>query len=296
MPGSAEPLLPRLLRAAEYEVQMVEGSIHAYRPRDRRAVQIVRLSRLDTDIDRGFPPEALHRALILDEEPGPALRDHAANKGIELVGPSALGPALGEILLVADIPEPDPRGLPLEPPALPFPAGERLVRPRIDRADAERIAGVDGFRCTLRLVPFYVAQYRARVPAPEGLGGQIIEQLVAVHALTGHADFWVSGQRDLVAELDVPHQRLEPTLDERRARHAAEVALRLRHTAQVDHTEQHDGALVIERRRVAPGPDDLVVGPFTVIHVPYWYVEGADGRVVVDAVTGARDEPPGPGK
>jgi hypothetical protein len=165
MPDSREPLLPRLLRAAEYEVQMVEGSIHAYRPRDRRAVQIVRLSRLDTDLDRGFPAEALHRSLILDEEPGPALRDHAANKGIELVGPSALGPALGELLLVADIPEPDPRGLPLEPPSLPFPAGERLVRPRIDRADAERIAGVEGFRCTLRLVPFYVGSPPPRASA-----------------------------------------------------------------------------------------------------------------------------------
>jgi hypothetical protein len=296
MDDSAEPLLPRLLRAAEYEVQMVEGSVHAYRPRDRRAVQIVRLSRLDTDLDRGFPPEALHRTLILDGEAGPALRDHAANKGIELIGPSALGPALGEILLVADIPEPDPRGLPLEPPSLPFPAGERLVRPRIDRADAERIAGVEGFRCTLRLVPYYVAQYRARVPAPEGLGGMIIEHLVAVQALTGQVDIWISGQRDLVAELDVPHQRLEPTLDERRARRAAEIALRTRHTAQVDHTEQHDGALVIERRRVAPGPDDLVVGPFAVIHVPFWYVEGADGRVVVDAVTGVREEPTPPAR
>jgi hypothetical protein len=32
------------------------------------------------------------------------------------------------------------------------------------------------------------------------------------------------------------------------------------------------------------------MGPSVLVHVPYWYIEGADGRIVLDAVTGRRTE------
>ncbi|MCI4329032.1 MAG: hypothetical protein L3J86_05555, partial [Thermoplasmata archaeon] len=63
----------------------------------------------------------------------------------------------------------------------------------------------------------------------------------------------------------------------------------------VDHTEQHGGAIVIERRKVPPAVDDLRLGQSVLVHVPYWYAEGPDGRLVLDAVTGTRTVPDAPG-
>ena len=62
----------------------------------------------------------------------------------------------------------------------------------------------------------------------------------------------------------------------------------------VDHSEQQGGALIVERRRIAPGAGDVKIGTAVLVHVPYWYVEGSEGRVVLDAVTGARALPAEP--
>ena len=56
----------------------------------------------------------------------------------------------------------------------------------------------------------------------------------------------------------------------------------------VEHTEQHGGALVIETRRMLPSTDYLRLGPMALLYVPFWYAEGSEGRVVLDAVTGRR--------
>jgi hypothetical protein len=99
---------------------------------------------------------------------------------------------------------------------------------------------------------------------------------------------WDDGDRELVADLDEPHQRLTPQLGESQAVAIATDAVRRHHTVDVEHTEQHGGALVIETRRVLPSVDDLRLGPMSLLFVPFWYAEGSDGRVVLDAVTGRR--------
>ena len=75
----------------------------------------------------------------------------------------------------------------------------------------------------------------------------------------------------------------------------AREAIRRHHTISVDHTEQHGGAMVIEKRRIPPGPDDLRLGPMATIFVPYWYVESRRGRHVIDATTGREVLPEGEG-
>ncbi|MCI4355006.1 MAG: hypothetical protein L3K06_06540, partial [Thermoplasmata archaeon] len=156
---------------------------------------------------------------------------------------------------------------------------------------AEALAGVEGYRYSLRLVPFYVTPYRVRVLSAHGDPGPTSDHLIAVNGLTGHAEVWEAGEREVTDSLEIASQRLEPELSEEQSRAIAEEAVRKRHTVSVDHTEQHGGTLVIERRRVPPGPEDLRLGPTVLLHVPYWYVEGPDGRVVLDAVTGARALP-----
>jgi hypothetical protein len=286
-------VLGRLLEAAGYRLEPRPEATLAVRSKDRRAVLIVGTTRSPVEVDRWFPSDAVHRTIVYDDEPGGTARELAAERGIELLAPSTLGSALAELLLPSPTELPEAGGGTAEETALfpPFailPEGERIVRPRIGRAEAEALAGVDAPRYTLRLVPFYVAPYRVRPASPHGAPGAILHRLVAVNGVSRRAEIWEDGERELVADIDEPHQRLVPQLGESQAVAVALDAVRRYHTVDVEHTEQHGGALVIETRRMLPSTDDLKLGTMVLLYVPYWYAEGADGRVVLDAVTGQR--------
>ncbi len=284
--------LARLLEAAGYRVELRPEVTVAVRVRDRRAVAIVPTARSPAEIEAWFPTDSIQRTIIYDDEPGEVARGLAADRGIEVLDPTTLGPALGELLLPSPLaPAPGPEaadpGL-LEPPFAIAPTEARTVRPRLGRTEAEVLAGVEAPRFTLRLVPFFVAAYRVRPASPHGQSGPVQHQLVAVNAVTRRAEVWGEADRELVTELDEPHQRLAPQLTEAQAMPIAIETIRRHHTVHVDHTEQHGGALVIETRRIPPSPEDVRVGPFALLFVPHWYAEGSEGRVVLDAVTGRR--------
>jgi len=300
-PGaSSSTILGRLLEAAGYRVEVRPDLLIAVRSRDRRAVVVLATNRSPAEVESFFPGESVRRTIVYDDDPGEAARALAADRGIEVLDPSTLGPGLGEILLqppagVEPSPIDSERGGALEPPFAITPHSERTVRPRIDRSEAESLAGVDGPRYTLRLVPFFVAAYRVRPASPDGGHGEVVRHLVAVNAVTRRAEIWEEGDRELIGSLDEPHQRLDPQLDETQVAPLALEVIRRYHTVRIDHTEQHEGALVIETRRVPPGADDIRLGPFVLLYVPHWYVEGSQGRVVLDAVTGRRTTAPEPG-
>lgn len=282
-------LLRRLLLTAGYRLEERPGGLLATRVTDQQGVLIVDGLRSPSDLEGELPSGLIHRTLLYSEEPGREARQVAAERGMEVIDPSTLGPALGEILLArpaASLPTPET----LQAPATVFPDGERMVRPRIGRREAEAIGAVDGFRYTLRYVPFFVANYRVRTASAHGGPGRLSDHQVAVNALSGRAELWEPGERELVSEVDEPHERLEPLLSEAQVLTTMLGAIRRRHTVNVDHSEQHEGALIIERRRVPPGADDLRVGPLAIVHVPFWYIEGPDGRIIVDAVQGIRLE------
>jgi len=285
-------ILGRLLSAAGYHLSVRNGATVAVRSRDHRAVIIAPVSRSPVDVERLFPGDAVHRTVVYDDEPGPAARASAAQLGIEIVEPSTLGPALGELLLpsaldVPALPSPEMDVAELDDP-FPVARGERIVRPRIGRTEAESLVGLDGPRYTLRLVPHFVAAYRVRSATADGGIGPVYHRLVAVNATTRRAEIWEEGVRELVPEIEEPHQRLSPQLSESLAHPIAVDTVRREHTVRVDHTEQLGGALVIESRRVPPAIDDVRLSPFVLLYVPYWYAEGSGGRIVLDAVTGVR--------
>jgi hypothetical protein len=277
--GPERGLLVRLFESAGYRVEDRPAGLRFFRRRDGRVVFLVDGPRAPAELLPELPGDAVHRTLIYPEEPGEAARRSAGERGVEILDPETLSAALGELLL----PGPDAgSGAGSE--------GEHIVAPRLGREEAEAIAGVTGFRCVLRLVPFFVAPYRVREATAHGGSGAASEHLVAVQALKGRVEVWERGDRELVADLAEPHERLEPSLAMDQVLALADDALRRRHTVSVDHTEQHGGTIVIERRRIPPGADDLRIGPTALVHVPYWYIEGGDGRVVLDAVTGRRTE------
>jgi hypothetical protein len=298
--GPSASLLGKLLETAGYRVEVRPDALVAVRSRDRRAVVILTAARSPAEVESLFPTESVRRTIVYDDEPGEAARTAAAERGIEVLDPSTLGPGLGEILLQppagAELSAVDQdRAGPLEPPFAIAPDAERTVKPRIDRSEAESLAGVDAPHYTLRLVPFFVAAYRVRPMAPDGSHGPVVRSLVAVNAVTRRSEIWADGERELIERLDEPHQRLSPQLGEAQVVPLALDTIRRHHTTHVDHTEQHNGALVIETRRVPPGSDDIRLGPFVLLYVPHWYFEGSQGRVVLDAVTGRRTVSAEPG-
>jgi hypothetical protein len=182
----------------------------------------------------------------------------------------------------------------LDSPFPPVATGALTVRPRIDRQEAQALAGLDGARYTLRLVPYYAAAYRVRAVAPDGSPGPVHHGLVAVNATTRRAEIWAKGARELVTEVEGSAERLRPQLAEAGAHPLAVEAIRRQHTVRVDHTEQHAGAIVVESRRVPPSPADVRLGPFSLVFVPYWYAEATDGRRILDAVSGRGASDPDP--
>jgi hypothetical protein len=293
-PTPLPPALLRLLTAAGYRVEARERAILAVRLRDRRAVLLVPATRSPAELEGLFPTDSLHRTIVYDDDPGSVARSLAADRGMEVLDPSTLGPALGEILLPSPLTlrEDTAPGPSLETPFSILPEGARIVRPRIGRAEAELLVGAEGPRFTLRLVPFYVAPYRVRPASPYGEASKILDRTVAVHGVSRHGEIWEDGDRELVSDLEIPHQFVAPELTASEATGIAIETIRLHHTIHVDHTEQHGGALVIETRRVPPSADDIRVGPLQLIYLPHWYAEGSQGRVVVDAVTGHRNPAP----
>jgi hypothetical protein len=295
--GARASVLGRLLDAAGYRLESRPEGTLASRSVDRRAVMVVTTAKSPVEVEGGFPSSAVHRTIVYDGEPGEAARAMASDRGIEVLTPSTLGAALAELLLPSPVSTPETSDPPdedaeaLAAPLAVVPEGERIVRPRIGRPEAESLAGVDASRYILRLVPFYVGRYRIRAASPHGGPGPVMHRIVAVNAVSRRAEVWEDGERELVTELSEPHQRLLPQLGEGAAVGAATDVIRRHHAVDVEHTEQHGGALVIETRRVLPSSDELRLGPLALLYVPFWYAEGVEGRIVLDAVTGRRVSP-----
>lgn len=299
--GAAEESshLKQLFLAAGYRVTDRPGGWTAVRSRDRRCVVYSEEVRTPSDWEGEFAPDAIHRVLLYPADPGPVARSLAAERDMEVFDPATLGSALGELLLLPLPPLDATTGgavLTLEAPPAIFPEGMRVVRERLSRQEAEEVAAAPELRATLRLVPFYVAPYRVRTPAPHGGRGASSEHVVAVNALLRAAEGWDPSQYELADAPTEPHPQLEPTISIEQALPIALDWIRSHHTVRVEHTEQHGGTVVVETRRVPPPLEDIRLASLTLVYVPFWYLEGEGGRIVIDAVTGRMRPTPPPAR
>ncbi len=297
-PSPPLPLLKRLFEAAGYRVEVRPEALVAVRPDDHRAVVVDRGRRSPRELEPLFAAGTVHRTVVYELDPGAEARADASELGLEVLEATALGPALGELLLPATRTDAPVEGggepADLDAPFPLLPGESRTVRPRIDRSEAELRAGMRDARYTLRLIPYFVAAYRLRTVAADGGPGPVTHRLAAVNAVTKSCEIWEEGARELVEEASVPAQKLLPRFGDAAATSLALDAVRRHHAGRVDHTEQHSGALVIESRRVLPPLRDVRLGPMSLLYVPFWYAEGSAGRVVLDAVTGLSASMPDP--
>ncbi len=290
--------LRRLFEAAGYRIEDQPQGWISVRASDRRAFVAAAALNSPADFESWYPPDSVHRVLYYPADPGEVARQLAARRGIEVLDPGTLGPALGELLLgpvlpVHEGPDSSPTAG-LVAPALLIPEGASTIRPRIGQEEVEALVAGVGVHYTLRLVPYFLAPYQVRAPSAHGGAGVVSNHVVAVNALNRRAEIWEPQEHELVADLPGHHPRLHPEITEPQALAIALQGIRRHHTVNVDHTEQHGEAIVIETRRLPPAIGDIEIGPRVLIYVPFWYVEGNDGRVVLDAVTGRRMSEEGP--
>ncbi len=200
--------LRRLFEAAGYQIEDHSQGWISVRARDRRAFVAAAALSSPAEFEPWYPPDSIHRVLYYPEEPGEVARRLAANRGIEVLDPGTLGPALGELLLGPVLAVQDGRNSSehavLIAPALLIPEGASTVRPRIGREEVEALVGGVGVRYTLRLVPYFLAPYRVRAPSAHGGAGLISDHVVAVNALARRAEIWEPQEHELVEDLPVP--------------------------------------------------------------------------------------------
>ena len=142
-------------------------------------------------------------------------------------------------------------------------------------------AEVGMFQQVLELVPHWAFKYEISHPIlKEERGG-----FVMVNAVTGTARQW---EQEAVSTtgITVPHKRVEPVLDEDDAASAAKELIVELETVEVESVEESGGAVVTERKRFVPDPEDIALEPLGLLYMPFWCMEGTEGAMILNATTG----------
>ncbi len=164
--------------------------------------------------------------------------------------------------------------------------GERIVRPVITIDHVKEISRqtVAGFQHRLELVPHYVYAYTCPLYMD---GAKVSEErgLLSVNGLTHRVEPW-SERTDIVYALEVSHKRLEPTIDEREAMKLARRELLRVHTYEKERIHEENHVTVMEKKRVSPKEEEIVLEDRGLFFIPIWCVEGVNGVMIINAGTG----------
>jgi hypothetical protein len=159
------------------------------------------------------------------------------------------------------------------------------IEPQIDEAEARRTAQeavFEAHEARLELLPFRVYRYRAQL---EGDG----------HTREEDGRVWVSTQSgavvraprgDRVDEIDPPHERFQGSLPAKDTEQAAREHLLDTLERREELRQEYSESAVIERVLLEPEPGSLELERLGKAFAPRWRIEGSNGTVFVDAVTG----------
>lgn len=164
--------------------------------------------------------------------------------------------------------------------------GERIVRPTIDVHDVKEIGmrTVGGFRHRLELVPYYVFDYSCLLYNGDKPVGEEKGRL-AVNALTSKVEAW-SDRLEVVYALEHGHSRLEPAINQEVARTLVQQQVMKAHTQEREVVRDESQVTVVEKWKVSPRQEQIVLQPLGIFYLPVWCVEGVHGVMIVNAGTG----------
>lgn len=157
--------------------------------------------------------------------------------------------------------------------------------PKIDEDDARREAEGALFRVSsarLELLPFHVFGYRCQLVGD----GKTKE---------AEGRVWVSAQSGAVVEdpdgtladdPGIPHERFQGSIPAAKANEEARRGLLSTLERRDEVREDYNETAVIERVRLSPQEESLELTRLGMAFAPRWRVEGQNGTVFVDAITG----------
>jgi hypothetical protein len=165
--------------------------------------------------------------------------------------------------------------------------GEQIVNPRITLEDVTELAKytIRGFRYELELVPYYIFEYFCDVVVDGHDAGEKRVGLIGVNALSGDYEQWKT-RFGLVPELQWAHTKLEPKIDGEKAEHVAHEGVVSLNTSERENVVDRGTALIIEKRKVRPKEGAVILKRKGLVYLPVWCVEGSNGIMLVNAVTG----------
>jgi outer membrane biosynthesis protein TonB len=246
-------------------------------------------SRPDPQSPDEIQPDPETDAEILEPEPDDSQRPQPEGQPPE--------PETASTARESESPEPEPDPDPAStgtasPAAAAGPAHDdeafvsgAAIEPEVDEAEALRTAEgalFEADRARLELLPFRVYRYRAQL---EGDG----------HTREEEGRVWVSTQSgavvraprgDRVEEPEVAHERFQGSLSTRDTAEAAREHLLDTLERREELRQDYSESAVIERVRLEPDPQSLDIELLGKAYAPRWRVEGQNGTVFVDAVTG----------
>lgn len=186
---------------------------------------------------------------------------------LPLQGPDGIGRSVPLILEMADV-------------------GEAVITPKIDKNKATIISrSIEGYKFELTMVPHFLFYYKCVVEDSEKQTGDIQTGIAAVNGTSGDVELWTH-TFETVENVEIPHIKMEPTMNADDAQQQATKGVFQLFTREVDVVREDSNVTVFEKIKTQPREDSIEVLPKGLVYNPYWRIEGTDGKMTIDAVTG----------
>ena len=164
---------------------------------------------------------------------------------------------------------------------------EKIIKPEISSKEAKiKSRDIGGFRCEMKLLPYYLVEYRTEVIKEGDYNTQEVSGFIAVNAISKQYEVWKRSFETLT-DLNEKYTTLQADISEKRIKEIVKKAIIKERTEEIEETVVEDStATIIEKIRIKPIEDTIKIDIVGKYYMPLWYVEGVNGSKIINAVSG----------
>lgn len=165
---------------------------------------------------------------------------------------------------------------------------KKIVMPVVSKEEAVMRAkkSVQGFDTVLKLVPFFIYEYKLEVMVEGVITPRKYFGRVAINTVNGEIRFITMGLT-IVSDISMEHEREVATMNREEAEDILKKFLVYSFSREGEEVKvEKENVTIIERRRRKVKEDSLSLKFIGMYYWPFWEVSGSKGKAVVDAVEG----------
>ena len=164
---------------------------------------------------------------------------------------------------------------------------ERIIKLSISEDEASAIAKgyVHGFNQKLILLPYLVFEYSLEILVEGKIETKQVKGVIAINGLNKKYEIWRRGYETTV-HMDLPHQRLEPTLGLEDCKKIAADALSEEYSKEEEVKIEGENITIIEKRKTKPKKGTIKLNFLGLYYLPVWVAEGRDGMIMINGASG----------